>query len=115
MNNKKILIVSDAENQYYWSALTNEIKEKIGPVHILLDKDLSWKKIDDRYDVVMMDISNIEDLHNLIPGIRHDQPESRIIIISTTPTWKETRQVIRLGASNLIRKSFNLDEIINEL
>ena len=115
MNTKNILIISDAGNQYYWSALANEIKNNIGPVRIVLDKDISLWRINHPYDVIVMDVSNIEDLHHLIPEIHHEQPRSRIIIISSTPTWKETREVIQLGAASLIRKSSNLDELINEL
>jgi DNA-binding NarL/FixJ family response regulator len=115
MNTKKVLIVSDLGNQNYWNALTNEIKEKIGAVNIVLDKDLSWRRGNHPYDVIMMDISNLEDLHRLIPEIHHEQPRSRIIILSSTPTWKFTREVIRLGAATLIRKNSNLDEIISEL
>ena len=115
MNTKKVLIVCDSENQHYWSSLTNKIKEKIGTVSILMDKDYSQQKINHPYDVIVMDISNIEDLHSLIPKIHHEQPGSRILIVCSTPTWKQTREVIRLGASNLIRKSSNLDEVINEL
>ena len=81
----------------------------------MLDKDISRRKIEHIYDVIVMDISDIEDLYCLIPKIHYEQPRSRIILVSSTPTWKQTREILRLGAKNLIRKSSNLDEVIHEL
>jgi DNA-binding NarL/FixJ family response regulator len=115
MNTKKVLIVSDSGNRYYWSALTNEIEKKIGPVRIVLDNDISRRINNHSYDVIVVDVSNIEDLYRLIPKIHHDQPRSRIIIVSSSPTWEQTRDVIHLGAAKLIRKNSDLDEVINEL
>jgi len=115
MNTQKVLIVSDANNQYYWISLTKGIRKNIGPVRIVLDKDISQQWDNHLYDVIVVDVSNIEDLHRLIPEIHQEQPRSYIIIVSSTPTWKQTREVIRLGAANLIRKSTDLDEVIQAL
>ena len=115
MTSKKILIVSDAGNKPYWDASADEIREEIGPVTVVPDTQVSTRAASHRSDVILIDISSIADLHELIPRIHQEQPESRIITVSSTPTWKQAREVLRLGAANLIRKSSNLDEVISEL
>jgi DNA-binding NtrC family response regulator len=115
MKTKKVLIVSDAGNQNYWRGLTNAITEKIGPVRIVMDKDIPALRFNNSYDLIVVDVSDIGDMHRLIPEIHQKQPTSRIAVISSTPTWKHTREVIRLGAASLIRKSYNPDEVIDEL
>jgi len=115
MNNKKILIISDIENLPYWRAIANNIKEKIGPVRIYVDEKFFLQMFEETYDLILVDISNIENLYNMIPKIHHEKPKSRIIIVSSTPTWKQTREFIRLGAANLIRKRSNQDDFIDEL
>jgi DNA-binding NtrC family response regulator len=115
MKTKDVLIISDAENQGYLKALADAIREKIGPVRTVMDRDVAPGWNGRHYDVIVVDVSNLESLYRLIPEIHRDHPKSHIIIISSTPTWKQTREVIRLGAANLIRKSSDLDEIIDEL
>jgi len=115
MKIKNVLIVSDVENQHYWKASINKIKNKNSLVNIIIANDISKLKKNNLYDMVMVDISNIEDLYRLIPEIHHENPMSRILVVSSTPTWKQTREIIRLGAATLIRKSSNLDEFINEI
>lgn len=115
MSNKKTLIVSDDGNQNYWFELTGEIKKQVGPVSIVSDKDVSQQRNEQTYDFIVIDVSDIEDLYRLIPEIHQNQPGSCIVIVSSTPTWKQTREVIRLGASSLIRKSTNFEDVIEEL
>ena len=62
-----------------------------------------------------MDISDVDDLHTMISRLHKELPDGRIIAVSSTPTWKQTREILRLGASNLIRKSSDVDELIEEL
>jgi DNA-binding NarL/FixJ family response regulator len=113
--NRNYLIVSDSGNQPYWSSMVTLMKAKVGSVQIILDEDFMRIKIKQPFDVIVVDVSNIEDLHTLIPQIHREQPSGRIIVVSSTPTWKQTREVIRLGAANMIRKSSNVDEVIAEL
>jgi len=115
MNTKKVLIICDSEYQYHWGGLANAIKGKVGAVDIILGNDISQWWNNHQYDVIVVDVSNIENLYSLIPEIHNELPSGRIVIVSSTPTWKQTREVIRLGAFNVIRKSSNLDEFINEL
>lgn len=117
MNKMKVLIISDKENQHYWKSLTGEAREKTGSTQITLslEEDISHERIDQQYDVILMDISDIEDLFRMIPEIHAGQPGSRIIIVRSTPTWKFAREVLRLGAADLIRKNAHPAEIIEEL
>jgi len=115
MKTKNILIVCDVGNQCYWNIWINKIKEKIRSANIEMDKDTSRWKNNNAYAMIMVDVSNIEDLRRLVPEIRYKQPQCRILVISSTPTWKQAREIIRLGAANLIRKSSNLEEIIKEI
>jgi DNA-binding NarL/FixJ family response regulator len=115
MNKKKFLIISDAGNKHYWDAITNNIGAKANSVHIILNQVLPLQRIDRHYDVIIMDISHVEDLFRTIPEIHAQQPKGRIIVVTSTPTWKFTREVLRLGAADLVRKDSHLDLIFEEL
>ena len=114
MRDSNVLIISDAGSQSYWSALAGEIEKEIGPARIVLDRDISALRNHRRYHVILVDVADFEELHELIPEMHQVQPESHIFIVSSTPTWKETREIFRLGA-RMIRKSSEPDEIIEAL
>ncbi len=115
MNNEKLLVISDAGNQSYWQASALEMKKFIGSVDIVLDENFLERGKNKAYDLIIVDISDLTDLMSLIPQIHALQPKSRIIVATYTPTWKQAREVIHLGAAKLIRKSSNLDEFFKEL
>jgi DNA-binding NarL/FixJ family response regulator len=112
---QKMLIISDEGSQSFWQALTGEIKETIGPLRLILDEEVPAKGFKQTYDPIVMDVSDPENLHRMIPGIHEAMPESRIIIVTSSPTWKETREVLRLGAATLVRKSSNPEDMLAEL
>ena len=115
MNTKKVLIVYDAGNQTYWENKAEAIEAQIGPIDLILDQNISKQKTFPGYDLVLVDVSDIEVLYRLIPKIHQELLQSRIIVASSTPTWKQAREYIRLGAVNLIRKSADPLETINAL
>lgn len=115
MQSRIILIVSDIGNLLYWTSLIDTIKEKIGPVRLVLDQGITPETITNPYDLAVVDVSDTERMQFLITEIHHEQPKCRIIAASSTPTWKQTREVIRLGAATMMRKNSNVNELIDEL
>lgn len=115
MQTKNVLIVCDKDNHPYWDMVSIEIRKKIGPVDLVLDSYFTRKNLVQAQDVIVVDVSEIDTLHKVIKTIRQVQPSSRIIVISSTPTWKQTRELMRLGASNLVRKSADVEEMVGEL
>lgn len=115
MSNQNVLIISDSWNQNYWNILSHEIEDRVGVVRIALDSETPKPWSNSLWDTIVMDISDLDQLHNLIPEIHHEQPDGKIIIVSSTPTWKLTRDVIRLGATSLMRKTYHLDEVLLKL
>jgi DNA-binding NarL/FixJ family response regulator len=109
------LIICDEENRPYWDLISGEIRRKLGQVSLHFNSTLKGKSLTQAAEVVIVDISDIETLHRVIREVHEGQPASRIIVVSSTPTWKQTREVLRLGAANLIRKSSDADELIDAL
>jgi len=112
---RKLLIISDEEGMAYWNTLSGTAKKKVGFVHIQLDKDIATQMIHEQYGAILIDISDISDLYRMIPVVHLEQPASRIIVVTSAPVWKFTREVLRLGAADLIRRRYTSDQVINEL
>jgi DNA-binding NtrC family response regulator len=115
MNTRKVLIVSDTNNIDYWNTLTEAAKEKVGSVQIERVEEIDRQSIQQKYNLIVMDISDIKKLYHLIAATHEQQPTSQIVVITSVPTWKLTREVFRLGAADLIRKPSNPDTVFNAL
>lgn len=114
MNSKKVLVVCDDENRAYWNTAIDKLTKRIGPVRVAKDKKLTRQILAQSYDFVLINISDLRHLQDLIPRVHNKLPESQIIIVTSAPTWKHTREYMRLGATNLVRKSQDLDELIDD-
>jgi DNA-binding NarL/FixJ family response regulator len=115
MITKKVLIISDVDSMDYWDTLTEAAIEKAGLVRIELDQDVATQRIQQEYGLIIMDISDLKILYHHITAVHEQQPASRIVVLTSVPTWKLTREVLRLGAADLIRKSPNPDVVLNAL
>ncbi|HKZ34760.1 MAG TPA: hypothetical protein VJ179_02770, partial [Patescibacteria group bacterium] len=51
----------------------------------------------------------------LISLIRHQQPESKILIVSTSPTWKLARDAFYSGATDYVRKRYSKQEMLETI
>jgi DNA-binding NarL/FixJ family response regulator len=115
MDKRRILVVSDEGSQPYWLELKAMLSAQIGPVRILLDRDAPRARLRGKFDLIVMDISDIESLHTLIRRYLKLQPGARLLTVTTTPTWKQTRDVLKLGAASVIRKSADPQEMLQDL
>jgi len=115
MDKRRILVVSDEGSQPYWMDLKPMLSAQIGPVRLLLDRNAPRARLHGGFDLIVMDISDIESLHTLIERYRRLQPAARLLTVTTTPTWKQTRDVLKMGAASVIRKSADLQEMLQEL
>lgn len=115
MDKKKVLIVCDAENLPYWDTLSKAVIKKIGSIDKELYKNITPQIIAKKYDLIILDISIIENLYSMISTLHQNEPSCRIIVVSSVPTWKFTREVLRLGAADMIHKGSDPDKILQEL
>lgn len=115
MDKRRILVVSDEGSQPYWLELEPMLSAQIGSVRILLDRDAPRARLRGKFDLIVMDISDIESLRPLIGKYQRLQPAARLLTVTTTPTWKQTRDVLKLGAASVIRKSADPQEMLLEL
>ena len=59
------------------------------------------------YDVVIIDAAKVEDMYHLITSFRVARPETKIVVVTMSPTWKRAREAFRVGATDYVRKSMN--------
>ena len=60
-----------------------------------------------RYDVLVIDAGTIRKAVLLVSRLRSLQPDARIVVAATTPTWRRAREILQAGAADYIHKSFD--------
>jgi len=51
----------------------------------------------------------------MLSRLRAQQPEARIVIATTVPTWQRAREALRAGAADYIRKSLDEKELCSKI
>ncbi len=69
----------------------------------------------DKYNIIIIDAANIENVPRQISTIKRYNPEAKILVATASPTWKRAREAYRAGAVSYFRKSINQAETRSEL
>jgi DNA-binding NarL/FixJ family response regulator len=114
MSFKKSLLLGGQGGHYWLEALRSAMAD--------LDRDLgiaSEAEIDQiewrDYDLVLLDAGVVGDLPAVISQIREHNPEARIIVFSSSPDWKQAREVMLAGGVDYTRKSLDREYISSTL
>ncbi|MGA9349744.1 MAG: response regulator [Anaerolineae bacterium] len=68
-----------------------------------------------RYDLVIVDASAVGDVLSLVSRLRAQQPQTRIVVVTASPTWQRAREALRAGAADYIRKSLDGEELRSKI
>jgi DNA-binding NtrC family response regulator len=61
--------------------------------------------------MIIVDAADVEDPSALVARIRAIRPDARIVVATASPTWQQTREAFRAGATDYIRKSLSTAEL----
>lgn len=73
------------------------------------------------YDLVFLDAGVIAEslspagLSASLAQLLREHPDARIVITSASPTWKRTRDALKVGALDIIRQTLNADRLWYDL
>ncbi len=65
--------------------------------------------------VIIIDAGAVRDAPALVAHLRQKCPTNPIIVATASPTWRRAREVFLAGATDYIRKSWNVEEIRDKL
>jgi DNA-binding response OmpR family regulator len=67
------------------------------------------------YDVILLDWGVFKDPPAIIARLRERAPDSLLIVITASPTWRRARAALKAGANDYIRKTFNEQKLHIEI
>lgn len=106
-----VLFVSDSEEKPENVSLLNKALAPFDGVQVVLEEKALERISQKDHKVVLLDGPSIADLPTLIRQIHERQPTIKILVLTSAPDWRAAREFLRLGATDYIDKSTNLDEL----
>ncbi len=82
----------------------------LGDLNVLTEHQLAESNDQylERYDWIIVDASAVTDVVQLVSSLKERVPHSKIVVVTTSPTWRRARDVLQAGALDYLRKP--LDE-----
>ena len=111
---RQFLLIGGSHNDP-WQQLIKEASSALGTLQIGREIDALKLARQLDYDIIIIDAAKIENTVLLVSSIRIQRPDAKIVVATTSPTWRRARGAFEAGATDYIRKSMTKREIQIEL
>ena len=98
-----------------WASILREALAPLGELCVDSEGNTLHKIPPQHYDAIIVDAGAVKDVVAITHGLRHRCPQARVIIATTSPTWKRAREALRAGATDYIRKSLDKKKLYSEI
>jgi len=106
----RFLLINGSQSKHWHRALESALA-KLGELDAVEEKDALAFLSRCEYAVVFIDATAVAEPPDLIELIRRRWRGLPIIVASAAPQWEQARRVMRAGATNYIRKSYDEEEL----
>jgi DNA-binding NarL/FixJ family response regulator len=107
----KFLLISH-EKETTWPLVLRQTLASLGELELVTEEQAFERVSQSQCDLIIVDASAIADTLLLISRLRHQCPQSRIVVATASPTWQQARDAFHSGATDYIRKTLNKEEIL---
>lgn len=113
VNQKQIVILSNNASSP-WVQQTSVVMEKLGQVSVLADCGLDMlEERDEPYDLFLLDASGLQmELAAYVAWLHGRFPQTPIVVLTSSPTWRRARAVLQAGASDYMRRSMSDEQLL---
>ena len=64
------------------------------------------------FDLIVIDVTDVSDMPRLVAAIQSRNPNGKIVIATSAPTWGEAREAFYMGAADYLRKQPDVEEMV---
>jgi len=98
-----------------WSSVLRQALFPLGELRIIPSGEAVRALSKDDYQAIIIDAGEVHDVITMLSRLRAQQPEARIVVATTVPTWQRAREALRAGAADYIRKSLDEKELCSKI
>jgi DNA-binding NtrC family response regulator len=112
MPEEKFFLLINESSDHYWHEVLERTLTSIGTLQISTGEDANVLEQLDRFDLIIVDATAVENMPLFVARIRSQRPEARIVVATASPTWTRAREAFQSGAIDYIRKSLDREELL---
>ena len=106
------LLFSNFDHDYWLETFITTSSSRLN-VQVCPDHDvLAALDRSECLDFIIIDAVSVSDAIQVVTTIRAHRPDLKVIVVTTSPTWKQARRVFYAGATDYVRKSSDKHEIL---
>jgi|YNPBryunderm2012_1023409.scaffolds.fasta_scaffold04209_3 DNA-binding NarL/FixJ family response regulator len=98
-----------------WPMVLEQALAPLGHLYIVPEEEAVHAVSERAYDVVLIDAGAVQDVVRLMTHLRAQQPRLRIVVVTASPTWQQSREVFRAGAADYLRKSLDKKKLRDQI
>lgn len=98
-----------------WALILQHALSPLGQLRLVPEEEAAQAVSEGWYDAIIIDGGAVRDMVKLVFRLRVQQPQARIVVATASPTWKRSREVLRAGAVDYIRKSLDEQELRSKI
>ena len=99
----RFLLIGSADTT--WAKSLKRALSELGPLTVVSEEESAGTVLDNDYDVVIVDAGAVDDAIRLTTALRTSRPGTRVVVATSSRTWRRAREVLHAGASDYIYKS----------
>ena len=102
----KVLLINGSKTDY-WEEVVRRALKPVAEVEATTEREGLELLGTHEFDLVILDATTIDEASLTIERILARQREARIIVATTTPTWRRARAAFRAGAIDYVSKTLD--------
>lgn len=111
MDKKRIGVLSN-NCQSPWLKQTTEVLGSLGELAIYKES-LFTDEFVESFDLVLVDASGLQmELAERVAWLNGRFPQTPIVVLTSSPTWRRAKAVLQAGASDYMRRSIESDQLL---
>ena len=105
------LLISDSPDDY-GNQVLREALAALGSLQVASESELACVLQEQTYDIVVVDAGAVTSAPEVVSQVRELDPDTRIVVVTTSEHWKVARDVFRAGAMDYLSKSLSKGEML---
>jgi DNA-binding NtrC family response regulator len=106
----RLLFITTGVADSQWIAVLERAVAPLGELNVIKMDD-AMQQIHEEYGIVMVDATVVENVEEYVSRLRTENPESRIVVMTASPTWTRARAAYQAGAIDYLPKTLSEEEL----
>jgi DNA-binding NtrC family response regulator len=106
------LLIGDREESPSFYTLCKALTG-LGELQVLPEKEAMEQIAHSKYDMLIIDAGILDREMALISRVLTEQPYSRVVVLTASPTWRRAKEALQTGAMDYLSKTLSEKEYID--